>query len=141
MKTIVVGVDGSKQGEAALKVAAEEASLRGANLLVVSVWENPTLVAPLAAYATEAVKDFYDAAVDIVRKAVAEAADLQPQVPAEGKVIEGQPAGVLLKECERTNAEMLVVGSRGRGGFTSLMLGSVSQQLAHHAPCPVVIVR
>jgi nucleotide-binding universal stress UspA family protein len=66
-------------------------------------------------------------------------AELQPVVTCEGRAIEGQPAGVLLKEAEQ--ADMIVVGSRGHGGFANLLLGSVTQQVVHHAPCPVVVVR
>lgn len=61
------------------------------------------------------------------------------EAPAKAKRWEGQPAAVLLKEAEQ--ADMIVVGSRGRGGFANLLLGSVTQQVVHHAPCPVVVVR
>lgn len=138
MKTIVVGIDGSKHAEAALELAAEEAFLRGARLVIVSAWELPSGLTP-GVYPPE-VLDGPRADADIlVNAAVARVAGLQPQVASEGKEIEGQPAAVLLKEAE--HATMIVVGSRGRGGFSSLLLGSVSQQVVHHAPCPVVVVR
>jgi nucleotide-binding universal stress UspA family protein len=57
----------------------------------------------------------------------------------EGIAVEGQAADVLLQEAQ--DADLLVVGNRGRGGFASLLLGSVSQQVVHHASCPVIIVR
>ena len=75
----------------------------------------------------------------LVRAAVARVAELQPQVVCEGKVIKGQAASVLLDEAE--HADMIVVGSRGRGGFSSLLLGSVTQQVVHHADCPVLVAR
>jgi nucleotide-binding universal stress UspA family protein len=65
--------------------------------------------------------------------------DRDPGVTIEREVVEGSPADVLLRAA--ADADLLVVGSHGRGGFAGLLLGSVSQQCAHHAPCPVVIVR
>lgn len=143
MKTIVVGIDGSKLGEAALDFAAHEAALRGARLLVVCAWEIPMIIEPVGVYSPGSFEDLRDDAEGIARgivqAAVARVVELQPLVACEGKAIEGQPAAILLKEAQ--DADMIVVGSRGRGGFTSLLLGSVSQQVVHHAPCPVVVVR
>jgi nucleotide-binding universal stress UspA family protein len=139
VKTIVVGVDGSKHAEAALEFAAEEASLREARLLVVYAWEIPMAFGPNAVYPAELLQGLPDEAESIVQGAVARVRDLQAQVACEGRAIEGHPAAVLLEEAE--HADMLVVGSRGRGGFTSLLLGSVTQQVIHHALCPVVVVR
>jgi nucleotide-binding universal stress UspA family protein len=59
-------------------------------------------------------------------------------VTVEGRVVPGGAAQVLVEEAK--GASLLVVGSRGRGGFSGLLLGSVSQQSAHHAPCPIVII-
>ena len=138
MTTILVGVDGSKHGEAALEFAAEEASLRGARLLVVCAWQIPMAFGPNAVYPSELLQGLPGEAEITVQWAVARAQELQPQVACEGEAIEGHPAAVLLKEAEQ--ADMIVVGSRGHGGFTGLMLGSVSQQVVHHALCPVVVV-
>lgn len=82
---------------------------------------------------------FREKAEDIVTQAVAEAKRLQPAVPCDGEALQGQPANVLL-ECA-ADASLVVVGNRGRGGFASLLLGSTSQQVVHHAPCPVLVVR
>jgi nucleotide-binding universal stress UspA family protein len=139
VKTIMVGVDGSKHAAAALEFAAEEASLRGARLLVVYAWEIPMAFGPNAVYPSELLQGLPNEADITVHWAVARARELQPQVACEGEAIQGHPAAVLLKEAEHAN--MIVVGSRGRGGFSSLLLGSVSQQVVHHAPCPVVVVR
>ena len=139
MKTIVVGVDGSEHGEAALALAAEEAFLRGAHLVIVSVWDAPVVMSPQYVYPAEMFEDLRTLAESFVQAAVARVAELQPQVACEGKAMEGQAASILLKEAEQ--AGMIVVGSRGRGGFSSLLLGSVSQQVVHHAPCPVLVVR
>ncbi|MHB8870425.1 MAG: universal stress protein [Thermoleophilia bacterium] len=139
MQTIVVGVDGSAHGEAALGFAAQEAALREARLLIVYVWQLPSIITPEVVYPTGVFQRVRDEAEDVLQRAVARAAELQPQVACEGKAIEGQPAAVLLEEAQ--GADMIVVGSRGHGEIASLLLGSVSQQIVHHAPCPVVVVR
>jgi len=139
VETIVVGIDGSEHGEAALAFAAEEAALRGAHLVIVCAWEIPMIMAPIGAYPAEFFEGLAENARSIMEAAVARAAELQPLGTCEGKAVEGQPAAVLLKEAEQ--ADMIVVGSRGRGGFANLLLGSVTQQVVHHAPCPVVVVR
>lgn len=95
------------------------------------------MVAPVLAYPP--IESFRDSAERIVRAAVARVAELHSGVACEGKAVEGHAAEVLLKEAEQ--ADMIVVGNRGRGGFASLLLGSVTQHLVHHAHCPVVVVR
>lgn len=138
METIVVGVDGSAGSAAALEFAAREAGLRGARLRVVGAWEvSPVVVASVMA-GREFYEEFKKNAVSFVDEAVDRVAELQPSVECEGRVVEGQPGNVLLDEAERAN--LLVVGSRGLGGFRGLLLGSVSRQVIHHAPCPVVVV-
>ena len=139
MQTIVVGVDGSPHGEAALEFAAEEAALRGARLRVVCAWEFPMVVAPMGVYPAESFEGLRDDVQALVQASVARVAEIQPLVACEGVTSEGQPAAVLLKEAE--DADMIVVGSRGRGSVASLLLGSVSQEVVHHASCPVVVVR
>jgi nucleotide-binding universal stress UspA family protein len=137
--TIVAGVDGSEHAEAALRFAAEEASLRSALLLVISAWEIPLTLSPMGAYPAESFDGFRDSAESVIRAAVARVKELQPHVPCQGKAVSGHPAEVILREAE--DADMIVVGSRGHGGFASLLLGSVTQHLVHHARCPVVVVR
>ena len=142
MGTIVIGVDGSECSRAALAFAAEEAALRSSVLRVVSAWEVPPAVyagglAPVLDQGT--LDGLRENAQSVVDEAVAEAVRLQPSVHCEGATLEGQAAEVLLREAE--GATLIVVGNRGRGGFASLMLGSVSQQIVHHAPCPVLIIR
>jgi nucleotide-binding universal stress UspA family protein len=140
---IVVGVDGSEHSLAAVRWAAAEARLRGARLRLVAAWKVSTLM-----YAAEAFPPPYtvDLEAEMRRKAEdmleqacqAVAADLEG-VDVERVVHNGPAANVL---CEAsTVADMLVVGSRGRGGFSGLLLGSVSHQCAQQAPCPVMIVR
>lgn len=140
-KTIVVGIDGSEHAERALDWAIDEAKLRGAKLVVVTAWHVPgySHVAPgftpiLGARIDEPVEE-------AARKIADEAAERARQAGLEVDVVvrDAQPADALVEAAE--DADLLVVGSRGLGGFSGLMLGSVGQQAAHHAPCPVVIVR
>jgi nucleotide-binding universal stress UspA family protein len=142
MDTIVVGVDGSEHAGLALRFAVDEATLRGARLRIVAAWDIAPAVysggfAP--GFDQETVDAFRDTAETVVREALAEAKRLQPALDLEGRTREGQAAEVLLEEAN--DALLLVVGNRGRGGFASLLLGSVSQQLVHHSPCPVLVVR
>jgi len=139
VKTIVVGVDGSAHGDGALDFALEEAALRGTELRVVCAWEIPPGVAFAAVYTAEALDAFRAEAQSILNEALARVAGSQPAVKCLGKVVEAAPADALLQEAR--DAGMVVVGSRGRGGFASLLLCSVSQQVVHHAACPVVVVR
>lgn len=140
MANIVVGVDGSEHSKHALRWALEEARLRSASLRAVHAWLMPPYngygfgVTPMIepGVLSEAAGELLDKAVDEV---VGKATDVQ----VERKVVEGLAAQTLVEESE--GADLLVVGSRGHGGFAGLLLGSVSQQCAHHAPCPVVIVR
>jgi nucleotide-binding universal stress UspA family protein len=140
-ETIVVGVDGSDGGAAALEFAATEAAFRGARLRIVSVWE-----VPVAAYGggfappvvDPALWDvFLEGAQKVADEALASVKKLQPSLDAEVLVVKGQPADALL---EQSDATLIVVGRRGLGGFRSLLLGSVSQQVVQHATCPVVVV-
>jgi nucleotide-binding universal stress UspA family protein len=142
METVVVGVDGSKCARVALEFAANEAALRGARLRIVFAWEiSATLYAGGMAPAIDqgVIDGFRENAERVVTEAIAEGKRLQPAVESEGKTIEGRAAETLLEEAR--GASLIVVGNRGHGGFASLLLGSVSQQVVHHAPCPVTVVR
>lgn len=141
MHTIVVGIDGSEASVRALDFAAEEAVLRGAALRAVCVWEVPVTAygdGMIPVVTPEMFDSYREHAQTIVDEAVARVAAARPDVPCTGEVVEGLPAGVLVEESE--NATLLVVGTRGRGGFKSLLLGSVSGQVVHHSSCPVVVV-
>lgn len=138
MTHIVVGVDGSDTAGHALRWAVEEARLRHASLQVVHAWHIPyvsgdafTAVAFDTDAFERAAKETLDAAVDSV--------DTTGLVqPVERILSSDAAAPAILRAAE--DAELVVVGSRGLGGFTGLLLGSVGQQVAHHATCPVVIV-
>jgi nucleotide-binding universal stress UspA family protein len=138
-KTVVVGVDGSDGSRRALHWAAAEAAARQDALELVHVWEAPEAYAPLGlgAYPLDP-EPIHDAAKGLLEGLVAEARELAPGIEVRGELVEGPPAQGLL-DAART-ADLLVVGSRGLGGFKSLLLGSVSQRVVHHAPCPIVIV-
>jgi nucleotide-binding universal stress UspA family protein len=137
VSTIVVGVDGSPGAGEALAYALQEARLRGSAVRVVAAWH-----VPAAAYAggglgdTELFSELEQAARDNAARSL-EDANLDG-IEISTVVREGSPAHVLLEEAG--DADLLVVGSRGLGGFRGLLLGSVSQQCAHHAPCPLVVV-
>jgi nucleotide-binding universal stress UspA family protein len=142
MQTIVVGVDGSEGANRALEFAVAEAALRGARLRVVSAWHIPAeifsgYVVP-ASDTFDTFDTFREGTERIVSEAVATVQRLHPDIECEGAAIEGQPAEVLIQQA--ADASLLVVGNRGLGGFSSLLLGSVSQQVVHHTPCPVVVI-
>jgi nucleotide-binding universal stress UspA family protein len=134
-RRIVVGVDGSRHSVEALRWAAYQASLLGARLNVVTAWEYP------ASFGWAAVPSDWDPAEDmekVLQEAVRAAFGDEPPAGLELQVREGGAARVLLEACE--GATMLVVGSRGHGGFAGLLLGSVSAGVAEHASCPVLII-
>lgn len=139
MNGVVVGVDGSTGSLAALRFAMEEARLRGATLHVVAAWQMPAMV--YAGVAGGAALDDLSAQLSArAGQALDEALNGVDagDVPVEQHVLEGRSASVLVDA--GAGADLLVVGSRGLGGFSRLLLGSVGNEVAHHAPCPTVIV-
>ena len=137
---IVVGVEGSKGSKNALKWALDEAKHRSNAVVDVVTAYLPTYVpaAPDFGYVpldpvdlVEEVRKMQDAVIDEVATG--------STITIERKLLKGRAADTLIMAAE--GAAMLVVGSRGRGGFRGLLLGSVSQQIAQHASCAVVIVR
>jgi nucleotide-binding universal stress UspA family protein len=138
---IVVGIDGSETAKLAARWAASEAKLRDADLMFVCAWEVPaqTFGFGYTAIPEALVGDLAKGAEATLADALEKVRSESPEVSVETAAVEGQPARVLLDASE--DAGLLVVGSRGLGGFRDLLLGSVSQQCAHYAKCPVVIVR
>lgn len=134
---VVVGVDGSTSSYAALRWAVRYAGLVGGTVHAVSVWELPGLYG-WSAPAVDLDADVEDARQRMQRE-LSEVLGTNAAGQVKTHLVHGNAADVLLRAAE--GAEVLVVGSRGRGGFTRALLGSVSQHVSHHAPCPVVIVR
>jgi nucleotide-binding universal stress UspA family protein len=133
-RPVIVGVDGSDASIDALRQAARISSRLDLPLKVVSVWQYPLMLGtyvPDVNWAPEA-----DAQAVIQTTIDAAFEDELPEMSTS--VRKGTPAHVLIEESE--HAEMLVLGSRGHGGFAGLLLGSVSSACAEHAHCPVLIV-
>jgi nucleotide-binding universal stress UspA family protein len=145
VEKIVVGVDGSEQSRDALRFALEEAELRRVPVAVVHAWSAPIplgdpLVGPAPIDYPGLVEELQAAAQRLVDEIVEEVAGAKrDRVRVEALAVEG-PAATVLLDAARA-AGMIVVASRGRGGFAKLVLGSVSEQVARHAPCPVLIHR
>ena len=138
---IVVGVDGSPSSKDALIWALRQAELTGASVEAVIAWHLPVAASgiPFEPPGTMAGADFGQIARMVLTAAITEAVDPGSEVKISSTVLEGNAAQVLLEAA--AGAELLVVGGRGHGGFAGALLGSVSQHCAHHATCPLVIVR
>lgn len=141
MPGILVGVDGSHHSERALDWAVKEAAIRHVPLTVLTVHQVPAgwlghgLAAhPGDAHLLETTKTIAEEQVD---KVLAGLAGPRPE-PVTVQAVNGVPAEALLGAA--ADADMIVLGARGSGGFARLRMGSVSDQVAHHAHCPVVIV-
>ena len=136
---VVVGVDGSSGSVHALAWAGREARVRNATLEVVAAWTYPTpvLLVPVAPDPPQ-VKTLRKDAREMIEHALEKVADDVAGLDVDLRVVEGDTSAVLLERAK--GADLLVVGSRGLGGFRGLLLGSVSQQCVQHATCPVVVV-
>lgn len=134
-RRVVVGVDGSAPSKAALRWAIRYASLTDGVVEAVIAWDYP------ANYEWAPVIDgegFHDAAATLIEKAVRETTEGDTSVKLMTTVAQGHPAQVLLDEAR--GADILVVGNRGHGAFTSALIGSTSERCVRHALCPVVVV-
>jgi nucleotide-binding universal stress UspA family protein len=134
---IVVGVDGSSGSQVALDFALAEGTLRGAEVHAVCTWDFP--VTYNAAFVIP-FEDLENDAGAILAEAVAVATEKRGGTtpPLTTTVRHGHASGALIDEAK--DATMLVVGSRGHGGFVGMLIGSTSQGCVTHAPCPVVVV-
>lgn len=136
---VVVGVDDSDEARHALAWSQDEAALRGGELHVVHAWAPYAPVSEVAAMAPVDDELYEKAARAVLEGALATIApDTPGNLTLESSAVRGYPSSVLLEQA--ADADLLVVGGRGRGGFTGLLLGSVSQQCVHHARTPVAVV-
>lgn len=135
-RPITVGVDGSADSVRALRWAADYAQLVDAPLVALLAWDLETVYGRVVLAAGETKESVEGRArnvlADLVREALGEAARV------EQRVMRGHPAQVIAEATARS--QLVVVGSRGRGGFAGLMLGSVSRHVVTHAACPVVVM-
>lgn len=132
---IVVGVDGSTSSIRALRWALWQAGLTGGSVTAVMAWDYPQL----AEWEIHSPDDFVRAKSTVLATTIQAAVDAESSADIGKNVVQGHPAKALLDAAR--DADLLVVGQRGHGGFTGMMLGSVSQYCVLHARCPVVVVR
>lgn len=133
---LVVGIDGSQSSEDALRWAADQARLTGAELHAVTAWQTPAAYGYYTDYPDDDAKA---AAEKTLEQVVSKLLGIPPSVPVVASVVKA-PAAEALVDVSRS-AELLVVGSRGGGTFAGMSLGSVSQRCVQHSACPVVVVR
>jgi nucleotide-binding universal stress UspA family protein len=138
---VVVGVDGSPLSARAAHEAFDEASRRGAPLTVLHAWSRPGGfdIPDSELHWDRVIADSHDEALRMTAEQLAGLREDHPDVAVTQRVVEGRPGHVLADSS--AGATLLVVGSRGRGGFASLVLGSVSHYALHRAHCPVLVVR
>ena len=139
MKKIVVGIDGSENGTRALRWAVEYARAVDGRVIAVTTWNISALAYGGAGFIAGIDPAEFERGAKASHDRSLAAAD-PGGVEVESRVLEGGAAQVLLDVARDERADLLVVGSRGHGGFTGLLLGSVSSTLAHHATCPLAIV-
>ena len=132
---VVLGIDGSPASELATAIAFDEASFRGVELVAVHAWSSGG-VDDVDSSAWAALSD---RAEEALAERLAGWHDRYPDVRVRRRLVWNHPAHYLLEEAE--SAQLVVVGSRGRGGFTGMLLGSVSTAVVHGAPIPVIVAR
>lgn len=138
---VAVGLDGSTSSLRALDIGAGEARLRGTTLHVVRAWSIRTARRPANCPpgAVPSMDEFHQAVTEATQAILDERLGPEPRVPIEVHVVHSPSPQALLSAS--LGADVLVVGHRGRGGFSGLLLGSVAEQCVRHASCPVLVVR
>lgn len=144
MGRIIVGVDGSEHSLEALRWAVKEATLRDGTVQAISAWTYPVMAADglaggafISGLDPETLAASARSNLETAVQAACPDEATRPKV--ELVVVEGSPGQALVEASK--GADLLVVGSRGHGGFANLLLGSVSSQCVHHAHCPVTVIR
>ncbi|MFD5247671.1 universal stress protein [Amycolatopsis sp. NPDC058340] len=137
---VVVGIDGTRTSEAALALAFEEASWRQTELVALHCWDDVFLsvVFEETHWSLER-SEIEESANEVLAERLAGWREKYPDVRVHREVVRGRPADELLKRADR--AQLLVVGSRGRGGVAGMLLGSTSQAVMSYALCPVIVAR
>ena len=138
-KGVVVGVDGSDAAQAAVAFAAEEASRLGVELVAVYAWMPPLTPGLEQLWSEELIEAQQNSAEEALAIGTAGLASRYPDLKIRREIVQAPPIGALLTHAQ--GATLLVVGSRGRGSFSRLLLGSVSQGVLTDLPCPVVVTK
>ena len=138
---VVVGVDGTQTSESAIAFAFAEAAGRDRHLVAVHTWAEPAVDAVLLGRTGSPpdCEPAQQAAYEVLAERLAGWQEKYPEVRVTREVVRDHPWRALLRHAD--GAALVVVGTRGRGGFRGLVLGSTSRHLLHHAPCPVAVVR
>ncbi|MFW6598020.1 universal stress protein [Propionibacteriaceae bacterium Y2011] len=140
---VVVGVDGSEPSQHAADLASDWANHEGIDLVLVAAWQTQTLIGMAGGWAMPVMQDATDqieqGTVVMVDEVKSRLAERHPDLTVTATTVPGDPAAALV-EASR-DASLLVVGSRGRGGFAGLLLGSISHRVLHDATVPVAVVR
>lgn len=137
---VVLGVDGAEDGTEAVRFAFAFADRHGSSVVAVHAWAPPVVPTPLVTGMPDLhLDELGDSAEKVLEGALARARDQHPGVKVTEQVAQSHPVQVLLEAAEE--ADLVIVGARGRGGFAGLLLGSVSHALVHNSPCPVAVVR
>jgi nucleotide-binding universal stress UspA family protein len=140
-RRIVAGVDGSDSSLRALRWAIRQAGLTGATVDAIAAWHYPVATGGFgyAPMGTGEKFDFNEITQKVLADAIGSTVDQGSDVRVRDRAVEGNAAQVLIDAS--AGADLLVLGSRGHGGFTEALLGSVSQHCVHHARCPVLVIR
>ena len=138
---IVVGVDGSEESRKALEFACAAAAPSGADVVALATWTEPPVPVdpPFGSVPWGASSTMQEVVTRLVDGVVDEAQERHPDVKIHRQVEPGNAAQALIDASK--DADLVVVGSRGHGGFAGMLLGSVSQHVAAHSACTVVVAR